>query len=731
MMPIDPSKTIVFFLITTFILSFINVALILYITKSIQLTKHGLAEGHISLQEHGLVFNTLTKLTTSLSSDHVQALDTRPLSLIASDKLTIASGTNSLIADANSVQIVAKNFTLAAHNRVMASLNGPHSVSLTTHTLRPNSVSGYTFSEGLEVSQISGSHNHDLELVSRTGKLSASSAKDMDIVTMVTQVDVSSYESIVMQSSRLSVESRKLRLLGTGVRYFDQISRSPSAATHQNFTKELIMLMSQRNAHANRSFSLSRPHRKPPPQSRAPSPSSTSTLGRYFSRKQSVYSSLQSSATPTSDRTNDTIYAPPSVSAYIRQRQAPRVAPTNKPTRSRSGESNSSGRDSVLGGFFERIGTIRRKNKHKNKDEGEEIYAEGLKAIDGNAIRPVIDLSQDDSMQEGETRTVIEPSSLEQANFKQLQSVLTNWINDELAAQRIIVKELDEDLYDGQILGKLIEKLQGIRLDVVEVTQNENTQKYKLKTVLSAINSILPSNKVRWSVDGIHGKNLVEIIFLLINLAQFYRAPIKLPDNIRLRVTIIQKYGGNLMNRTHEVQITDTYDDKGQRIEHRDVFDVLLQSGPEKLEFVQKSLVRFVNRHLSKINLSCLPGSYYRELDARQFSDGIMLIFLIASLEDYFVPLGNIFMSPSDEAPGDESARGSTSGRQLKTAIEPKNYINTLPIQKLHNVNVAFQLIEDAGIDIRQQVRVEDIVNGDLKSVLRVLHSIYSRYKHL
>ena len=38
--------------------------------------------------------------------------------------------------------------------------------------------------------------------------------------------------------------------------------------------------------------------------------------------------------------------------------------------------------------------------------------------------------------------------------------VLIDWINDELADFRIIVKDLEEDLFDGQILQKLI----GMRL---------------------------------------------------------------------------------------------------------------------------------------------------------------------------------------------------------------------------------------------------------------------------
>lgn len=50
---------------------------------------------------------------------------------------------------------------------------------------------------------------------------------------------------------------------------------------------------------------------------------------------------------------------------------------------------------------------------------------------------------------------MIEPRSYEDPKLKELIAVLIEWINDELADHRIIVKDLEEDLYDGQILQKL------------------------------------------------------------------------------------------------------------------------------------------------------------------------------------------------------------------------------------------------------------------------------------
>lgn len=73
---------------------------------------------------------------------------------------------------------------------------------------------------------------------------------------------------------------------------------------------------------------------------------------------------------------------------------------------------------------------------------------------------------------------MLEPSSNENSGYQELVKILCNWIDDELRCvncsglkdtirlfffassdERIIVKKLAEDLYDGQILGKLVEKL--------------------------------------------------------------------------------------------------------------------------------------------------------------------------------------------------------------------------------------------------------------------------------
>jgi parvin len=57
--------------------------------------------------------------------------------------------------------------------------------------------------------------------------------------------------------------------------------------------------------------------------------------------------------------------------------------------------------------------------------------------------------------EENEVRTMVDPNSKNDQKLQELQKVLIDWINDVLVGERIIVKDLAEDLYDGQVLQKL------------------------------------------------------------------------------------------------------------------------------------------------------------------------------------------------------------------------------------------------------------------------------------
>lgn len=179
----------------------------------------------------------------------------------------------------------------------------------------------------------------------------------------------------------------------------------------------------------------------------------------------------------------------------------------------------------------------------------QEIQNEGKVAIDspGKPTQPIIP-PEDYNLAENEQRAMIQPQSLQHPKVKQLLQVLRDWVNDELAEQRIIVKDLEEDLYDGQVLHRLWEKLTGRALDVQEVTQNEEGQRHKLAVVLRDVNHILGFHHQmpKWTVESIHSKNLVPIVHLLVALARHFRAPIRLPEEVYVSVIIVQKNGINL-----------------------------------------------------------------------------------------------------------------------------------------------------------------------------------------
>ncbi|CAB1339449.1 unnamed protein product [Coregonus sp. 'balchen'] len=266
-----------------------------------------------------------------------------------------------------------------------------------------------------------------------------------------------------------------------------------------------------------------------------------------------------------------------------------------------------------------------------------------------------------------------------------------DWINDVLVGERIIVKDLAEDLYDGQVLQKLFEKLEGERLNVAEVTQSEIAQKQKLQTVLEKINDTLKVSirNIKWTVDSVHAKSIVAILHLLVALSQHCRAPIRLPDHVSIQVVVVQKREGILQSRQVQEEITGNTEALSGRHE-RDAFDTLFDHAPDKLNV---TLITFVNKHLNKLNLEV------SELDT-QFADGVYLVLLMGLLEGYFVPLVNFFLTPEHFD------------------------------QKVHNVTFSFELMQDGGLE-KPKPRAEDIVNCDLKSTLRVLYNLFTKYRNV
>uniref|UniRef100_A0A8B9FQW6 Calponin-homology (CH) domain-containing protein n=1 Tax=Amazona collaria TaxID=241587 RepID=A0A8B9FQW6_9PSIT len=350
-------------------------------------------------------------------------------------------------------------------------------------------------------------------------------------------------------------------------------------------------------------------------------------------------------------------------------------SPTPKSPQSRKKD------DSFLGKLG---GTLARRKKAK---EVSELQEEGINAINLPLSPIPFELDPEDTMlEENEVRTMVDPNSRNDPKLQELMKVLIDWINDVLVGERIIVKDLAEDLYDGQVLQKLFEKLESEKLNVAEVTQSEIAQKQKLQTVLEKINETLklPPRSIKWNVDSIHAKSLVAILHLLVALSQYFRAPVRLPDHVSIQVVVVQKREGILQSRQIQEEITGNTED---------AFDTLFDHAPDKLNVVKKTLITFVNKHLNKLNLEVT------ELET-QFADGVYLVLLMGLLEGYFVPLHSFFLTPD--------------------SFE----------QKVLNVSFAFELMQDGGLE-KPKPRPEDIVNCDLKSTLRVLYNLFTRYRNV
>uniref|UniRef100_A0A671TXK5 Parvin, alpha a n=1 Tax=Sparus aurata TaxID=8175 RepID=A0A671TXK5_SPAAU len=317
------------------------------------------------------------------------------------------------------------------------------------------------------------------------------------------------------------------------------------------------------------------------------------------------------------------------------------------------------------------------------------LQEEGINAINLPLSPSHYELDPEDTMlEENEVRTMVDPNSKNDRKLQELMKVLIDWINDVLVGERIIVKDLAEDLYDGQVLQKLFEKLEGEKLNVAEVTQSEIAQKQKLQTVLERINDSLKlsTRNIRWNVDSVHAKSIVAILHLLVALSQHFRAPIRLPDHVSIQVVVVQKREGILQSRQIQEEITG----------NTESFPVLFEMSAFETDFsfvLSQTLITFVNKHLNKLNLEV------SELDT-QFADGVYLVLLMGLLEGYFVPLYNFFLTP-------------------------ENFD-----QKVHNVSFSFELMQDGGLE-RPKPRPEDIVNCDLKSTLRVLYNLFTRYRNV
>ncbi|CAH8493246.1 unnamed protein product [Heterobilharzia americana] len=317
------------------------------------------------------------------------------------------------------------------------------------------------------------------------------------------------------------------------------------------------------------------------------------------------------------------------------------------------------------------------KRKKKARLEVEELTKESRQAIE---------LAY--QLEEGQERSFIEKSSQNSESVKNLLEKLITWINNELSEHRILVRDIQEDLYDGQLLQKLVEKLAKIKLDHPELTQSEIGQLQRLRGVLQTVNEILHVSEnwasQRWTAERIHQKDLVAILRLLVAIAHQFQPQMRFQSGIFLTVIIARKLNGKLEYRYEREYITEFT----EALPAGNPLDVISEH-----HMVLQAVLAFVNAYLEQV-------SFHVNDLSKDFKDGVLLILLMGLIEGYFVPFYAYYPTPTTEE------------------------------MCLSNVRLAFELIQAAGM-IEPPAKPEEIVIGDNSAILRVLYGIYSYCAHM
>jgi parvin len=332
----------------------------------------------------------------------------------------------------------------------------------------------------------------------------------------------------------------------------------------------------------------------------------------------------------------------------------------------------------------------------KNKQEVQDLEKEGHKAISLQDENPQLYLDDDEViMAIGEEKTVTQPQSLNEPEVKKLIQILLKWVNDVLENRRLIVREIAEDFYDGQVLGELIAELSGETIEVVPVTQSSYMQKNKLRYLLDKLDKMLGirGGQRLWDVQSIHSNDVVAILHMLVAMARYFHCRYPLPRNVRVKRIHLKQLEHKLDSEIYVEEITGEQIGPTAPIKtgERDVFDKLFEQAPDKLETVKKTLCQFCTRVLQDMDI------VITDIDT-QFHNGVNLVLMMGLLEGYYVPLYKFHYSPVGHD------------------------------EKVDNVKLALKLMQEAGCP-PVAVKAENVVLKDLKNTFRVIYTIFTKYK--
>ena len=244
------------------------------------------------------------------------------------------------------------------------------------------------------------------------------------------------------------------------------------------------------------------------------------------------------------------------------------------------------------------------------------------------------------------------------------------------------------------VLKLLLEKYlsKSLRMPCGDFVQSKERQETNLDYILTVVEEML-GGPLGFTSQRILAGELYPTLNILIKIIRHFQnlgsssvVP-DLPKVVKVSLLKMSKRSGCLHYEKQAINLM------GEATEgKRDGFDTLIDHAPEKLHFVKESLIKFSNNHLAKL------GYPVTDLES-DFADGVRLILLMGALEGYFIPL-------------------YTYKHQPETTED-----------KMMNVSLAFKLMEEAGLP-KPRNRPSEVIHSDLKSVLRVVYSLFIKYKN-
>ncbi|KAG1928963.1 gamma-parvin [Pimephales promelas] len=181
--------------------------------------------------------------------------------------------------------------------------------------------------------------------------------------------------------------------------------------------------------------------------------------------------------------------------------------------------------------------------------------------------------------------------------------VLVEWINKTLKIEHIVVRSLEEDLYDGLVLHHLLRRLAGINLQVEEIALSTDVQLRKLDAILTAVNENLKLNEetAKWNVKLIHSRDLLATLHLLVAIVRRFQPDLVLPVNVSVEIIQceVTKNGIKADKQTEFITFQSNSSEELERESNKECpIDELFKLEAHKIETVKKVPIQFP--HVSK-----------------------------------------------------------------------------------------------------------------------------------